>query len=116
MLSHSYSDGQEILRIMNMMSIYSTVRLGLNIVRHYAEIGSANSPLVIFFFFLYSNTILQVGQDQNVPSTLGTQIGTGTATSPHGGKQDVLLESRNETTYFRKANIQIKKNHEWHLH
>lgn len=50
MLSHSYSDGQEILRIMNMMSIYSTVRLGLNIVRHYAEIGSANSPLVIFFF------------------------------------------------------------------
>lgn len=39
---------------------------------------------------MYSNTILQIGQYQNVPSILSTQIGTGTATSPHGGKQDFI--------------------------
>lgn len=68
-------------------------------MRHYVEIGSASSPLVFFFSSkdLDSNTILQIGQYQNVPFALSTQIGTGTATSPHGGKRNVLLESRSET-------------------
>lgn len=64
MLSHSYSDGQEMRRMMKMITIYSTV------VRHYAEFGSANSPLVFYFFFskdLDSNTILQIGHVSKCP-------------------------------------------------
>lgn len=65
-LSHSYSDGQEILRMMKMITIYSTV------VRHYAEFGSANSPLVIFFS-LKTWTVTQYYRSdtyQNVPFVL----------------------------------------------